>query len=56
MELPDLVLVLIGVVVAVALFVVIALDRKREHALRDRFAEEYDRLLHEYGRKDSRRR
>ena len=56
MELPDLVLVLIGVVVAVALFVVIALDRKREHALRDRFAEEYDRILHEHGREDSRRR
>ena len=54
MELPDLVLVLIGVVVAVALFVVIAMDRKREHALRDRFAEEYDRALHDYGRRDGR--
>ena len=54
MELPDLVLVLIGVVIAVALFVVIVLDRKREHALRDRFAEEYDRVLHEHGRGDPR--
>jgi protein-S-isoprenylcysteine O-methyltransferase Ste14 len=50
MDLPDLVLVLIGVVIAVALFVVIAMIRKREHALRDRFAEEYDRVLHEHGR------
>ena len=56
MELPDLVLVLIGVVIAVAVFVLVALDRKREHALRDRFAEEYDRILHEYGRENSRRR
>jgi hypothetical protein len=54
MELPDLVLVLIGVVIAVALFVVIAMDRKREHALRDRFAEEYDRTLHEHGRRNGR--
>jgi hypothetical protein len=52
MELPDLVLVLIGVVIAVALFVVITLDRRREHALRDRFAEEYDRVLHEHGRQE----
>ncbi len=54
MELPDLVLVLIGVVVAVAALVIIALDRRREHALRDRFAEEYDRALHDYGRHDGR--
>ena len=52
MELPDLVLVLIGVVIAAGLFVLIAMDRKREHALRDRFAEEYDRVLHDYGRDD----
>ena len=50
MELPDLVLVLIGVAVAVAVFVVVAMSRRREHALRDRFAEEYDRILHEHGR------
>jgi protein-S-isoprenylcysteine O-methyltransferase Ste14 len=54
MELPDLVLVLIGVVIVVALFVLVAMDRKREHALRDRFAEEYDRSLHDYGRRDGR--
>ena len=50
MELPDLVLVLIGVVLAAAAFVVVAMSRRRDHALRDRFAEEYDRILHEYGR------
>jgi hypothetical protein len=52
MELPDLVLVLIGVVIAAGLFVLFAMDRKREHALRERFAEEYDRVLHDYGRDD----
>ena len=52
MELPDLVLVLIGVVIAMAGFVLFAMDRKREHALRERFAEEYDRVLHDYGRDD----
>ena len=50
MELPDLVLVLIGVVIAAAVFVVVIMQRRREHALRDRFAEEYDRILHEHGR------
>ena len=50
MELPDLVLVLIGVVIAAAVFVVVVMQRRREHALRDRFAEEYDRILHEHGR------
>lgn len=54
MELPDLVLVLIGVVIATALFVVIAMDREREHPLRDRFAEEYDRTLREHGRRNGR--
>ena len=52
MELPDLVLVLIGVVIAAAVFVVVVMQRRREHALRDRFAEEYDRILHEHGRGD----
>jgi hypothetical protein len=50
MELPDILLLLIGVVVAVAVFVVVAMKRRRDHALRDRFAEEYDRILHEHGR------
>ena len=50
MELPDLILVLIGVVIAGAVFVVVAMQQRREHALRDRFAEEYDRILHEHGR------
>jgi hypothetical protein len=51
MELPDLVLVLIGVVIATAVFVVVVMSQRREHALRDRFAEEYDRNLHEHGRR-----
>ena len=54
MELPDIVLVLIGVVIAVAVFVIVAMNRRRNHALRDRFAEEYDRVLHEHGRDDPR--
>ena len=54
MELPDLVLVLIGVALAVAVFVVFVMSQRREHALRDRFAEEYDRVLHDYGRDDRR--
>jgi hypothetical protein len=47
MDLPDLVLVLIGVVMVAAALVVAAMHRRREHALRDRFAEEYDRVLHD---------
>ena len=54
MELPVLVLVLIGIVIAAAIFVVVVMNRRREHALRDRFAEEYDRVLHEHGREDRR--
>jgi len=50
MDLPDLVFVLIGVVLAIAAFVLVAMNRRRDHALRDRFAEEYDRTLHDYGR------
>ena len=50
MDLPDIVLVLIGVVIAVAAFVIAVMNRRRDHALRDRFAEEYDRTLHEHGR------
>ena len=41
---------LIGVVIATAVFVVFVMSRRREHALRDRFAEEYDRILHVHGR------
>lgn len=54
MDLPDVLLVLIGVVVAVVAFILIAMNRRRDHALRDRFAEEYDRILHEHGRDDGR--
>ena len=55
MELPDLVLVLIGVIMAVSAFVIAIMNRRRDHALRDRFAEEYERIVHEYDRPDSRR-
>ena len=54
MELPDIVLVLIGVVIALSVLVAAAMSRRRVHALRDRFAEEYDRILHEHGRNDAR--
>jgi hypothetical protein len=54
MELPDLILVLIGIVIAVAVFVVLVWRAKRTHVLRDRFAEEYDRTLHEHGRRNGR--
>ena len=54
MQLPDLLFVLIGLVIAAAVFVLVAMHRRREHALRDRFAEEYDRTLHEHGRRDRR--
>lgn len=50
MELPDLVLVLIGLALALTALVVVVMSQRREHALRDRFAEEYDRILHEHGR------
>ena len=49
MDLPDVILVLIGVVMAAVALVIAAMNRRREHALRDRFAEEYDRVLHEDG-------
>jgi hypothetical protein len=49
MELPHLVLVLIAVAIAAVAFVVVVMNQRREHALRDRFAEEYDRVLHEHG-------
>jgi hypothetical protein len=39
MDLPDIVILLIGVVLAVAAFVVHAMNRKRDHPLRDRFEE-----------------
>jgi hypothetical protein len=45
MELPDILLVLIGLVMALAAFVIAVMNRRRDHALRDRFAEEQDRVL-----------
>ena len=46
MELPHLLYLLIGVVIAAAVLTALAWGRRRNHALRDRFAEERDRLLH----------
>ena len=43
--------VLVGVGVAL---VVVAMHRRRDHALRDRFAEEYDRVLHEHAKETAR--
>jgi len=50
MELPDIVIVLILVVMAAAGLVVAAMHRRREHALRERFDEEYERALRDEGR------
>ena len=50
MDIPDIVLLLIGLVIAAVVLVVLAMRERREHALRDRFADEYDRTLHEHGR------
>ena len=47
MELPDLLYILIGVVIGLSVLVALAMNRRRNHALRDRFAEEYERVLHE---------
>lgn len=44
MELPDILLLLIGVVIAIAALVIVTMNRRRDHALRERFAEEYDRI------------
>ena len=51
MELPHLLYILIGVVVAAAVLAALAWGRRRNHALRDRLAEEYDRALHESDRR-----
>ena len=52
MELPQILLLLLGVVMTVAAFVIAAMNRRRDHVLRERFAEEYDRLLHDYRYED----
>ncbi|HEY6815343.1 MAG TPA: hypothetical protein VI168_07380 [Croceibacterium sp.] len=46
MELPHLLYLLIGVVVAAAVLAALTWNRRRNHALRDRLAEEYERALH----------
>jgi hypothetical protein len=51
LDLPDLVLVLIVVAIVLSVLVGFAMKRRRNHALRDRFAEEYNRVLHEHGRR-----
>ena len=55
MDLPDILLVLIGVVMVAVGLVVAAMQRRRKHALRDRFEEEYDRALYERDWRDRRR-
>ena len=55
MELPAIVLVLIGVAIAVSVLVAVVMSRRREHALRDRLAEEYERVLLEHNRRDRHR-
>ena len=52
MELPDLVLVLIGLTLAVTVVVLAVANGRRDHALGDRIGEDYDRIPHEFGRKD----
>jgi hypothetical protein len=55
MELPDVIYVLIGSVIAIVAWILVAMHRRREHALRDRFAEEFDRILQDRYRSDGRR-
>jgi hypothetical protein len=47
MDVPDIVLVLIIMVMIGAALIVAAMQRRRNHALRQRFVEEYN--LYEYG-------
>ena len=54
MDLPDILLILIAVAIAGAVLVAVAMNRRRDHALRDRFAEEYDRVRHSHARRDRR--
>ena len=45
------ILALIAVVIAAATMIFVAMRRRRTHALQDRFGEEYDRTLHEHGKR-----
>jgi hypothetical protein len=45
------ILALIAVVIAAAVLIFVAMRRRRTHALQDRFGEEYDRTLHEHGKR-----
>ena len=52
MQSTDLaILALIAVVITAAVLVFVAMRRRRTHALQDRFGEEYDRTLHEHGKR-----
>ena len=42
---------LIAVVLIAAILIFVAMRQRRTHALRDRFGEEYDRVLHERGKR-----
>lgn len=48
-----LILVLIGIVLVAAIAIWFAMRQRRTHALRDRFGDEYDRTLHEHGRRSA---
>ena len=46
------ILALIAVVLIAAIAIWFAVRRRHTHALGDRFGEDYDRIPHEFGRKD----
>ncbi len=52
MQSTDLaILALIAVVIIAAVLIFVAMRRRHTHALQDRFGEEYDRTLHEHGKR-----
>ena len=54
MQSSDIViLVLIGLVLIAAILIAVAMRRRRTHILQDRFGDEYDRTLHEHGRRQA---
>ena len=54
MQSSDIViLVLVGLVLLAAILIAVAMRRRRTHILQDRFGDEYDRTLHEHGRRQA---
>ena len=52
MQSTDLaILALIAVVIVAAVLIFVAMRQRRTHALQDRFGDEYDRTLHEHGKR-----